>query len=379
MKIALVSPYDFAYPGGVANHISNLDRHLREMGHQVRVIAPASRTISAFGDRFIPMGRPRPIPSSGAISRVTLSLALADRIKGVLRDERFDIVHLHEPFMPMLCSAVLRFSDSVNVGTFHAFDGRPGYYLAWPIGMIMLKRRCQKLDGRIAVSDPAWRFASQHIPGDFKIIPNGVDLNNFSPNVSPIPEFMDGKLNILFVSRLERRKGLDYLLRAYHQIKDQVPDSRLIVVGPGTSLRWRYERWVKNKGLRDVVFVGYVSEEDKPRYFKTADVFCVPATGRESFGVILVEAMAMGKPIVATNIPGYASVVTNGKEGILVSPKNVPQLAQALLSVLRDERLRKEMGARGSIKAQQYAWDRVSRQIFDYYLKVMNGRATCLE
>lgn len=375
MKIALVSPYDFAYPGGVASHISNLDRHLRGMGHQVKVIAPASRAISVFGDRFIPIGKPRPIPASGSISRITLSLTLADRIKSVLSEEQFDLVHLHEPFMPMLCSAVLRFSKSPNVGTFHAFDGRPGYYLGWPLGKMILKRRCHNLNGRIAVSEPARRYASEHVPGEFEIIPNGVDLKSLSPDVPPIPEFMDGKLNILFLSRLERRKGLDYLLRAYQRIKARIPESRLIVVGPGTSLRWRYERWVRNKGLKDVVFVGYVSEEDKPRYFRTADVFCVPATGGESFGVIMVEAMAMGKPIVATNIPGYASVISSGKEGLLVPPRNVPQLAGALLTVLQDQTLRQEMGARGIVKARQYGWDLVSQKIVDHYARVLNGKA----
>src|SRR3989338_935867 len=141
MKIALVSPYDFAYPGGVANHIYNLDRHLCRMGHQVKVIAPASKAITTFGDRFIPIGRPRPIPNSGSIARICLSLTLAGKIKAVLDEEKFDIVHLHEPFMPMLCSAVLRFSNTVNIGTFHACDGRPGYNFGRPISTIMINRR----------------------------------------------------------------------------------------------------------------------------------------------------------------------------------------------------------------------------------------------
>jgi phosphatidylinositol alpha-mannosyltransferase len=148
MKIALVSPYDFAYPGGVANHISALDHHFTQMGHEVRVIAPASKAVPNFGDRFIPIGKPRPIPSSGSIARVTISLRLASRIKSVLSEEKFDVVHLHEPFMPMLCSAVLRFSNAVNVGTFHACHGRPGYKFGRPISTIMLKRRACKLKGR---------------------------------------------------------------------------------------------------------------------------------------------------------------------------------------------------------------------------------------
>ena len=146
MKIALVSPYDFAYPGGVTNHISCLEHQLTLMGHEVKVIAPASRVVPDFGDRFIPIGKPRPIPASGSIIRITISLRLASTIKAVLDRENFDIIHLHEPFMPMLCTAVLRFSHTVNVGTFHACHGRPGYNFGRPVSTIMLKRRRRKLD-----------------------------------------------------------------------------------------------------------------------------------------------------------------------------------------------------------------------------------------
>ncbi|GAI55146.1 unnamed protein product, partial [marine sediment metagenome] len=211
MKIALVSPYDFAYPGGVTNHISALEHQFTKMGHDVRVIAPASRLVLDFGDRFIPIGKPRPIPSSDSIIRITISLRLASRIKEVLAEENFDIIHLHEPFMPMLCSAVLRFSQVANVGTFHAFQHSlryllhplSGYNFGRPISTVMLERRARKLHGKIAVSKLAMEFAERHVPGDgdYDIIPNGVDLGHFSPDVSPIDEFCDGKLNILFVGR----------------------------------------------------------------------------------------------------------------------------------------------------------------------------------
>ena len=372
MKIALVSPYDFAYPGGVANHIANLDRYLCRMGHEVKVIAPASKTVTTFGNRFIPIGKPRPIPNSGSIARITLSLTLASKIKTVLDAEKFDIIHLHEPFVPMLCSAVLRFSNTINIGTFHACNARPGYQLAWPIGPIMLKRRRHKLHSKIAVSQPAMKFASKYVTGNFDIIPNGVDLENFSPNVSPIEEFSDGKLNILFVGRLEQRKGVGYLLHAYRQIKHEIPDSRLIIVGPGTRLRQKYERWVKRYTIADVVFIGFTSYQELPRYYQTADVFCAPAINRESFGIVLLEAMAMGKPIIATNIDGYASVVTHDEEGWLIPPKDSQQLAQALISIIRDEKLRQEMGRKGKLKAQQYSWENVAKRVFDCYLKVLN-------
>ncbi len=372
MKIALVSPYDFAYPGGVANHISALERHFTRMGHEVKVIAPASKAVSVFGDRFIPIGKPRPIPSSGSIIRITISLRLASTIKAVLVEEKFDIIHLHEPFMPMLCSAVLRFSNAVNIGTFHAYDGRPDYNFGWPIGRIMLNLRRRKLDGKIAVSEPAMNFAKKYIPGDYEIIPNGIDLEHFSPDVSPIEEFCDGKLNILFVGRLEFRKGVNYLLKAYLQIKQEIPNSRLIIVGPGTRLRKRYERWVRQNRLEDVVFVGYATYSDLPRYYQTADIFCAPATSRESFGIVLLEAMAMGKPIVATNIEGYAKVVGHGEDGLLVPPRDSRGLAQALVSLMSDETLRQQMGVKGRLKAREYSWEHVAQRVFDFYVRVLS-------
>ena len=372
MKIALVSPYDFAYPGGVANHISSLERYFTRMGHKVKVIAPASKAVSVFGDRFIPIGKPRPIPSSGSITRITLSLRLASTIKTVLDREKFDIIHLHEPFMPMLCSAVLRFSNVPNIGTFHACDGKPGYNFGRPISTIIINRRLHKLDGKIAVSKPAMDYASKYVPGIYEIIPNGVDIKHFSSDVFPIEEFRDGKQNILFVGRLEYRKGLNYLLRAYQQVKREIPNSRLIVVGPGTRLRKKYEKWVRQNNLKDVVFVGYASYDDLPRYYKTADVFCAPATSHESFGIVLLEAMAIGKPIVATNIDGYASVVTHGEDGWLVPPKDSRSLAQALTMVMSDEALRQQMGARGRLKAEEYSWEHVAQRVFDYYERVVD-------
>ena len=371
MKIALVSPYDFAYPGGVVNHISSLERHFTRMGNEVRVIAPMSRGVSVFGDRFIPIGRPRAIPTSGSIARVTISVRLSSQIKAVLDEEKFDIIHLHEPLMPMLCTTVLRLANTPIVGTFHAFGGRPGYDFGKPLTTILLRRWFNKLDGKIAVSKPAMEFASRYFPEHYDIIPNGVDLERFSPEITPLDEFTDGKLNILFVSRLEKRKGLNYLLQAYKQIKGEIPDSRLIVVGPGTRLRRKYEKWVARNGLKDVIFVGYTSYDELPRYYKTADIFCVPATGRESFGIILLEAMAVSKPIVTTNIEGYASLINNGVEGLLVPPKDGKQLAQALLSLATDESLRQKIGANGRTKALEYGWDRISQRILDYYQGIL--------
>jgi len=371
MKIALVSPYDFAYPGGVCNHISCLEQQFTQKGHEVRIIAPASEAVSTFGDRFIPIGKPRPIPVSGSIARITLSPWLSSRIKTVLDREHFDICHLHEPLMPMLCTTVLRLSNAPNVGTFHASGGKPWYSFGTPIGKLILKKWFRKLDGKIAVSPPAREYVSKYFPGEYTIIPNGVDTKYFSPDALPIEEFIDGKLNILFIGRLEKRKGLDYLLEAYKRVKLEMPNSRLIVVGPGIRLRHKYEKRVRRSGIKDVVFVGYASYRDLPRYYKTADIVCCPAIGWESFGIVLIEAMAVGKPVVASNIEGYASVLTDGVEGLLAPPKNAEKLAEALISLMSDESLRQQLGANGWRRATEYSWENVAQRILDYYVRVL--------
>jgi len=371
MKIALVSPYDFAHPGGVGRHISSLYQHFIRMGHEVRVIAPSSKPIKDFGDQFIRIGKPFSIPASDSIIRVSISLHLAPTIKEVLAREKFDVIHLHEPFMPMLCSAMLRFSKTVNVGTFHAAQGKPGYNFGRPISTWMLHRRARKLHGHIAVSKPAVDYISRYVPAEYEIIPNGVDTHFFRPDVTPMEQYTDGKLNIVFLSRLEFRKGVNYLLKAFLEVKQQMPNTRLLVCGSGTRLRKRYESWVRRNRLDDVIFTGMVSHEDLPHYYRTADVFCVPATGKESFGLILIEAMATGRPVVATNIEGYASVVTHGQEGLLVPPMTVKPLADALLTLLNDKQRREQMGQKGIITARKYDWEGIARRVADYYGKTI--------
>ena len=367
MKIALVSPYDFAYHGGVNNHISALEKQLTRIGHEVKIIAPTSQPVTALGDRFISIGTPKAMPAVGTTIRISISIRLAAQIKKILDREKFDIVHLHEPFMIMLCSSVLRFSKSVNIGTFHATKGLPGYHWGWPINRFLLKRRGRNLAGRIAVSPTAEEYANSFMPAQYEVIPNGIDLEEFNPSVKPIKKYNDGRLNILFVGRLEKRKGLKYLLHAYKEVKEKHAGARLLVVGPGTRYRRKMEQLAQSLKLKDVVFVGAVSNEELPCYYQTADIFCAPATGQESFGIVLLEAMALSKAVVATNIAGYASVVTNGREGLTVPPKKHKPLAQAINSLITDEDLRKELGERGRLTAENYSWDRVAKRVVAFY------------
>ncbi|MFA5308591.1 MAG: glycosyltransferase family 4 protein [Dehalococcoidales bacterium] len=373
MKIALVSPYDFAYPSGVGNHISCLEQQFTRMGHEVKIIAPASKAIHTLGDRFIRIGTPRPVPVSGSIARVTMSLILEHAIKDVFEREQFDICHLHEPLMPTLCTTILRLKKAPMVGTFHASGGKPWYTMFSPVMKWYFDRWFRKLDGRLAVSKVAKDYVNKYFPSEYTIIPNGVDTHHFSNGVKPFEQFDGSKTNILFVGRLEKRKGFDYLLEAYRLVKKEVPDCRIIQVGPGVRLRKKYEKRISQHGITDVNFTGYATYSDLPRYYKTADIVCFPNTGWESQGIVLLEAMAVGKPIVASNIDGFTAVLSDGVEGITVPPRESEQLAAAILKLIRDKQLREQMGARGKPKAMQYDWTVLAKKVLDYYTMTLDN------
>ena len=373
MKIAMVSPYDFTWPGGVTAHVSQLARALGRFGHEVQVLAPHSPSREyQDAELFVPLGRSVPLPSGGSIARVSLSWWLYPKVRALLEREKFDIIHLHEPMAPILPLCVLEFSKSVNVGTFHACYARQHLYrVTHPI----IKRWQQRLHGNIAVSPAARRYVNNTFPGDYEIIPNGIDYEHFASNVAPLPQYQDGKLNILFVGRLEKRKGLRYLLEAYGKLKWDQPDIRLIVVGPGNPDKESY-RIISSQNLQDVEFVGRVSYEDLPRYYASADIFCSPATGAESFGIVLLEAMAAGKPVVASDIEGFRGIVTDGEQGLLVPKKDSDALAGALLLLCQDSELRQRLGGRGNRWAQDFRWELVASRVEDYYntcLQAANG------
>ena len=373
MKIAMVSPYDFTWPGGVTAHVAQLARALGRSGHEVQVLAPHSPSRDfQDSDLLVPFGRSVPLPSGGSTARVTLSWWLYPKIRALLKKEQFDIIHLHEPMVPILPLCVLEFSKSVNVGTFHASYSRQHLYRAFqPI----IKRWQKRLHGSIAVSPAARRYVNNTFPGEYEIIPNGIDYKHFSANVAPLPQYQDGKLNILFVGRLEKRKGLRYLLEAYSKLKWEMPNTRLIVVGPGNPDKESY-RILSSHGLRDVEFAGRVSYDELPRYYATADIFCSPATGGESFGIVLLEAMSAGKPVFASDIEGFRGIMTDGEQGLLVTKKDTGGLANALGRLARDPELRSKLGGQGSRSAEDYRWEVVAGRVEEYYnrcIQAANG------
>jgi phosphatidylinositol alpha-mannosyltransferase len=369
VKIGLVSPYDFAYPGGVTEHVAHLATEFQRAGHEVQIIAPCSgpEPTAEGAPRIHAIGRAVPVPANGSVARISLSLTLARSVKRILTDEQFDVVHLHEPLMPALPLTVLRFSHAVNVGTFHAF--RQSNISAYFYGKSVLRYFVRRLQGRIAVSTCARDFVAEYFPGDYRIIPNGIDLARFSAPREPMPQYRDGKLNVLFVGRLEKRKGVSHLLRAWRHVRREIPAARLIVVGEGRPLEG-YQRFADAHGMPEIVFTGYVPPEDLLRYYQTCDVFCAPSTGQESFGIVLLEAMAAGKPIVASAIPGYQEVVRHRQEALLVEPRDEVALAMSLVHVLADAGLRQALAEAGRRRAAQFAWDRIASSVLAYYAEV---------
>ncbi len=371
MKIGLVSPYDYAAPGGVREHIGALDVKFRELGHDVVILTPNSKDgREEHHENVISLGRVTPLRINGSTARITLSMWLTHRVRQILREEQFDVLHIHEPLMPALPLTVLRCSETINIATFHAHGQSYASNLGYLVGKAIVRRRVKKLHGRIAVSSTAREFVEGYFPGDYTIIPNGIDLDWWQRPVRPIERFCDGRPNVLFLGRLEQRKGLKHLIRAFQQVRQEMPRARLIVVGDG-RLRAGFERYVWRHDMEgDVFFAGFVPAEERRRYFATCDVFCAPSTGQESFGIVLLEAMACGKPIVASNIAGYRDVLTNRREGLLVPVKDPAAISDALVELLSNPARREELAEQGLRTVQQYSWSRVARWILDYISEV---------
>lgn len=383
LNIALVSPYDYASQGGVNEHIRHLSQELRAQGHRTKILAPFSTDLADQPEDVYALGAVTPVPANGSIARISLSPDLGRTIKAILRTERFDVVHLHEPLMPTVPWLVLRYSSSPNVGTFHAYgEYSPIYAMGRPI----LRRFYDRLHGRIAVSPSAFEFVSQYFGGDFEVIPNGVDVQRFSAPREPVHWMRDGRPTVLFVGRFEEpRKGLRWLLQALPVVEPYFPDLRLVVAGSGDPedmAEWlplrdytRTDRVVYRSpgSALQVEFTGFVSGEDLPRFYQSCDVYCAPSTGGESFGIVLLEAMAAGTPVLASRIPGYASVLTHGREGFLAEPRSPASIAAGVIRLLSDRELRARISEAGQRTARQYDWPAVASRIVSYYERTISS------
>lgn len=362
MKIGLVTPYVYPLPGGVNQHVRHLYENLRLRGHDVRIISSSHGLQRASDGDVVRIGKGFSMPANGSMGTITLSPRFLSQVRDVLEQEQFDLLHFHEPFVPFLSPIVLGLSTSVNVATFHAYGG---FSLSYEFGSRVMGPYARRLHGRIAVSAAARHFIDHYFPGDYKVIPNGVDVERFRRAV-PIARWQDGTRNLLFVGRHEPRKGLLDALKAYRILRKTGCSCRLLIVGTGPQER-EARRYVLTRGLKGVEFLGRVSDDVKAQLYRTADVYLSPATGGESFGIVLLEAMAAGTAIVASDIHGYKGVLRRGREGLLVPPRKPKAIAAGVAGLLADDELRRRMGEEGEARAADFSWERVTAKVDDYY------------
>lgn len=354
MRLGMVCPYATSRPGGVQSHIRGLSRHLEARGHEVVVLTP--RPIQAVpGDREVHVGRSRLYHWPG--TQVDVSVAGRGEAAAVLQRERLDLVHAQAPWSPFVPLQILAAAGRLGiprVGTFHDVpqDTVSGRLLRrlYPAGAALF---CAALlEAVLAVSE----VTAGYLPRRARIVPNGVECRDFA-SAEPFPEYRDGRVNLLFLGRLEERKGLPVLLEAYARLRARHPDLRLLVAGDGPLRPLLESRPLPP----DVVFLGRVEEADKPRWFATCDLFCSPAVGGESFGIVLVEAMAAGRAVVAAANDGYRRVLP---AEVLARPGCAASLERVLERVLPD---RDVWGRRGLAEARRYDWSRLVDGVEEAY------------
>ena len=372
MRVGLVSPYSWTVPGGVNHHIEHLADELEERGHETWTIAPvgavtpARRSVDsrrrAMAERFIPMGSAMPVPSNGSRAYVWVSPKIFGRMDRAVRYGRFDVLHVHEPCTPWVAGAAVLMATCPVVGTFHAALEKSALYdnlkfLADPV--------MRRIDVRIAVSEAARAFPESRYPGEYRIIPNGVPVEQYAPAVGA-PK-VSGR--ILFVGRAERRKGLGVLLQAFTLLRRRAPQATLVVAG--ATRRQVLETDRNGPGiavdLSGVEALGWVDDEEKVAQMAAAEIVCAPSLAAESFGIVLAEAMAAGVPVVASDLPGYRAVLRDGRAGRLTPPGDPVALADALYDLLQDEEERRRLTAAGSAAAAELSWSRITGSIIEAY------------
>lgn len=366
MKIGLVCPYNIAKGGGVQEIVTAMQTELEHRGHTAKILTPEPRDIPDYHrkDHIIFVGGAADFKSP---LHTTSQFSLAADTAGItqmLEEEKFDILHFHEPWVPVLSRQILSRSTSVNVATFHAklpetLMSRTVVKVVEPYTRAVLKQ----LDELTAVSEAASEYVRTLTDQPVSIIPNGVDLKKFT--TAKRSGSKDGK-TILYIGRLEKRKGIEYLLQAYSLLLTRDGDARLIIAGDGPD-REKLEYLAADLNLQNVEFLGYVTEKEKLALLRGADLFCSPALYGESFGIVLLEAMATGTVTIAGNNPGYASVLQDLGSLSLVNPKDPEEFARRLDVMLHDHELRKLWKKWAQEQVKQYGYPRIVDQYLEIY------------
>jgi phosphatidyl-myo-inositol alpha-mannosyltransferase len=371
MKVGIVVPYSWSFWGGVQEHADHQARALQRLGVDARIIMghdPPGRLTRLLHpkqgrhtrppDYVLPVGRSVIVPANASLPNIILSPQSMVRMRRIWEEERFDVVHVHEPFAPILSAFALATAPCPTVVTCHSAGERLGWY---PIGKVFWGVVSTRIDQRIAVSDSARRAAEPYVGGPMEVIPNGIDLP---------PEVDAGHRNgnVVFIGRNEPRKGLPVLMRAWPRVHEQTKARLRLVGADPLSVRWLARR--QGFSLDGIDLLGGLSEEELTAELQAASLLAAPSLGGESFGMVLTRAFACGTPVVASNIEGYAQVADHDETGILVRPGDADALAGAMVELLRDEERRRAYGIAARKAAEPYSWDRIGRRLVEIYERV---------
>ena len=360
MKIGMICPYSFDIPGGVQAHVMELAQVFINRGHAVSVLAPAGKG-TELPDYVVSVGEALAIPYNGSVARLNFSPHAYRRLRSWLREEEFDVLHVHEPNSPSISMLSLMVAQGPIVTTFHAATTK-SLWLSLFQGI--LRPYHERIAGKIAVSELARRWQMESLGSDAVEIPNGVHVRSFS-DAEPFEGYPRRGKTVLFLGRYdEPRKGMDVLIGALPAVVARYPDVQILVVGGG------HERTLRGKAgnlAKHLVFLGQVDDETKARALRSADVYCAPNLGGESFGIVLVEAMAAGAAVVASKLDAFRRVLDDGRSGVLVEIGDPEELAFGIIAALGDDASRCAMVERAEQRAARYDWSQVADQILRVY------------
>ena len=368
MRIGMVCPYSFDVPGGVQSHVLQLAEVMRARGHDVSVLAPSSPHVS-LPDYVVSGGKAVPIPYNGSIARLRFGPATHRRVKRWLTNGDFDVLHLHEPNAPSLSMLALMIAEGPIVATFHTSTTKS---LTLSVFQGILRPWHEKIVGRIAVSDLARRWQMEALGSDAVEIPNGVDVGSFA-KASRFDGYPRPGKSVLFLGRFdEPRKGMAVLVAALPALVERFPDVEILIVGRGDEDELREEAGSLAGHLR---FLGQVDDAEKAAAMRSADVYCAPNSGGESFGIVLVEAMAAGTAVVASDLDAFRRVLVDGKAGRLVPVDDAGELAAGLIEVVENDVARGRFIEAATEAVHRYDWSVVAGQIMRVYETVAGAGA----
>ena len=361
MRIGIVCPYSWDIPGGVSAHVADLAEALIRMGHYVSVLAPAEFD-ELLPNYVVSTGKPRAVKYNGSVARLSFGPIAARKVSKWIEEGEFDVLHVHEPLAPSLSVLACWAANGPIVATWHSSMDKSRMMLTLSK---LAQTAMEKVSARIAVSEAARTTLIKHVGGDAVVIPNGVDISTFT-NAKPMFGWPGSNQSIVFLGRGdEPRKGLSVLVEAYPEIRRQHPNVRLLIAGPGEPADTLKK--LSREDRASVTVLGMVAPQDKASVLASGTIYVAPNTGGESFGIVLLEAMASGTPVVASDLEAFKRVLDNGKAGITFENENSADLARVVSELLSDPTRCAELSAEGKLRAAEFDWSVVAEKIVDVY------------